>query len=97
MKIKEIHDELMELAKAKGFTVRKENGKFKSSNCVIHDQKLIILNKTTPVETAVKVLAKSLAAVDLSDTFIKPAVREAIDAESQLFPNEKEFNLVVNY
>jgi hypothetical protein len=97
MKIKQIHEELKNLANELGIKIRKENGSFKSGWCVINDNKLIIVNRNTPMETISAVIARCLAKHDIDNLFIKPAVRDYIDNEKQNIENVNEFSLEIDY
>ncbi len=97
MKPKELNEELLDLAKKAGIVIRKENGRFKSGYCVVNENKLIIINKTTPIERISGIVARTLALHNLDDIFVKPAVREFIESEAASAQKEKDFNLVINY
>lgn len=83
MKPEAINNELLALVKQLGYTVRREQGSFKSNSCILHNQKLILLNRTTTFETSNVILAQCLSQhTDFLDgIFLKPAVREIIDRE----------------
>lgn len=97
MKAKQIHEELNNLAKELGIKIRRESGKFRSGWCVVNDNKLILVNRTTPAETVAVVIARCLAQHDLDNQFVKPAVREFIEAERSNLETETNFNLEVKY
>ncbi len=97
MKPKELHKELLEIAKNLGVKVRKGDGKFRSGLCMVNDAPVIVINKTTPVEGAVSVIAKGLASLEIENIFIKPAVRDYIEREADLATGEKDFEFKVNY
>ena len=98
MKLKEIYEELLEIAKQAGIKVRKENGRFNSGSCLVKEEALIILNKTTTLETMSSVVAKSLSEFPIDNIYIKPAIREFIDREKALASiKEKNFSLEVEY
>ncbi len=81
MKADKLLDELMTLAKTLDYTVRRESGTFRGGACVVHDQRLIILNRNMPLEAAAVILARALCRVVPEDLFLKPAVREIVDRE----------------
>ncbi len=97
MKPKEMHKELLEIAKTLGVKVRKGDGKFRSGLCMVNDLPVIVINKTTPVEGAVSVIAKGLGSLDIDNIFIKPAVRDFIEGESVTALKEQDFEFKVNY
>lgn len=87
MKINDILDELIQIAKNNGIEVRKDNGNFKSGYCTINEQEVIILNKTQPVKNLAFMMANSIPTEVLSKTFIKPVIREFIDEQNSMFNN----------
>ena len=95
MKQKQLFDDLLELTKQTGITVRKEKGGFKSGYCIVNDNEVIVLNRSNSIETLVSAIAKSLAQRENVDFFIKPALREIIDKEKDLLNAEKNFSLNV--
>lgn len=97
MKITEIYEELVEIAKKLNITVRKENGKFKSGFCVVDDDKYIVVNRSTPIESTTAIIARTLLEQDIKDVYIKPAVREYIEKQKDLYIQESDFNLKVDY
>ena len=98
MKLKEIYAELLDIAKQAGIKVRRENGKFHSGSCLVKDEAVIVLNKTTTIETLSSVLAKSLSEFPIDNIYIKPAVREYIEREKAIAAiKEKNFSLEVEY
>ncbi len=80
MKLIEIQKELMELAKSLGISVRKEKGNFRSGFCLVNDKEVIVLNKTSTIESLVSVLAICLAKYS-DKLYIKPVLREFIEKE----------------
>lgn len=98
MKIKQIYEELNNLAKDLDIKIRKENGRFRSGWCVVNENKLIIVNKATPAETIAVIIARCIAAHDdIDNLFIKPAVREFIENEKANLRPDKQFSLEVKY
>jgi len=81
MKADKLLDELMALAKALDYNVRRESGTFRGGACVVHEQRLIILNRSMPLEAAAVILARALCRVTPDDQFMKPAIREIIERE----------------
>jgi len=82
MKSNQLYEQLTDLAKQLGITIRKERGNFKSGYCVLNEQNIIILNKTGSPEILAASLARSLSQFDLNKVYIKPALREYIEKES---------------
>ncbi|MCX6141181.1 MAG: hypothetical protein NTX15_10210 [Candidatus Kapabacteria bacterium] len=81
MKAEKLLEELMELAKTLDYNVRRESGTFRGGACVVHEQRLIILNRSMPLEAAAVILARALSRLIPDDQFMKPAVREIIERE----------------
>jgi hypothetical protein len=79
----EIISGLTELANNLGVTIRKEKGIYTEGICTVNDKKIILLNKNSPVERVIFVLARSLAEIGLDDLYIKPILREVIDSQMQ--------------
>jgi hypothetical protein len=82
MKADKILDELINLAKSMDYDVRRESGTFKGGACVVHDRRLILINRSMPLEAASVILARALAKIGVTDdSFLKPAVRDLLDRE----------------
>jgi hypothetical protein len=97
MKISQILEDLMDLAKKLGITVRKDKGTFKSGYCILNDQKLLLVNKSTTPETLSYALAKLLAEHPIDEMYLKPAVRDFIIKEKDAEIPGKKFELNVEY
>lgn len=93
MKINEIYSELLDAAKKAGVTVRKENGKFRSGNCLLNDKPVIVINKMASIEHTTRLIADMLSKQPIDNLFLKPAVREFIENES----NKIKENIDVNF
>ncbi len=81
MKADKLLEELMNLAKSLDYTVRRETGTFRGGACVVHDQRIIMINRSMPLEAAAVILARALCRLVPEDTFLKPAVRDIIERE----------------
>jgi hypothetical protein len=71
--------ELEQLLEQSGYTLRKERGSFRGADCIIEGDKLVMVNKNKPTEAQIGTIAKVLGQVDLSETYIKPAVRKELE------------------
>jgi hypothetical protein len=71
--------ELESVLEKSGYKLRKERGSFRGADCVIEGDKLVIVNKNKPIEAQLGTIAKFLGSVDLTDSFIKPAVRKELE------------------
>ncbi|MGM0505616.1 MAG: hypothetical protein ACQER4_00335 [Bacteroidota bacterium] len=78
MKSDTLNTHLEELCERAGYTIRKERGSFRGDSCLMQGDRLIVINKSRPVDTQNMILAKILREVELEDLYIKPAVRKAI-------------------
>lgn len=80
MKSDTLNTHLEEICELAGYTVRKERGSFRGDSCLIEGDRLIVINKSRPVDTQNMILAKILRAVEIENLYIKPAVRKEIRA-----------------
>lgn len=80
MKANKLIIELEELVEQAGYTIRKERGTFRGDHCVVEGDKLVVMNKNKPVEQQVGLLARVLHNKELEDIYIKPAVRQHLEA-----------------
>ena len=71
--------ELELLLEQAGYKLRKERGSFRGNDCLIEGEKLVMVNKNKPVESQVGTLARVLANIDLSNTYIKPAIKKELE------------------
>lgn len=90
MKADKLLEELMNLAKSLDYTVRRETGTFRGGACVVHDQRIIIINRSMPLEAAAVILARALCRLVPEDTFLKPAVRDIIERERAYVENHPD-------
>lgn len=81
MKADKLFEELQTLATALQFSVRRESGTFKGGACVVHEQSVIILNRSMPPEAAAVILARALCRYVPDEQPMKPAVRDIVDRE----------------
>lgn len=81
MKADKLLEELIALANAKEYNVRREVGTFRGGSCIIHDKRLILINRSMPVEAACVILARALVKLGVDNEFLKPAVRDIIERE----------------
>jgi len=87
MKIKEkefeeVLEELKAIADQLGASVRFEKGDFKGGYCIIHDQKVIVVNKMTNLQRKVMILSTALKELGVDDIYLTPRVREVIEEMS---------------
>ncbi|MEX0593531.1 MAG: hypothetical protein WD115_02055 [Balneolaceae bacterium] len=80
MKSETLNTHLEELCERAGYTIRKERGSFRGDSCLMQGDRLIVINKSRPVDTQNMILANILRDVEIEDLYIKPAVRKEIRA-----------------
>ena len=59
-------------------------GNFAGDYCLVDEDRYIVLNKNKPMEQRLKRLAVAFSQLDLSNIYIKPAVREMIENEREM-------------
>ncbi|MBM2815920.1 MAG: hypothetical protein HW421_2682 [Ignavibacteria bacterium] len=94
MKLSDLYEQLLELSKKLGVVVRKESGNFSSGYCIIHEQKVIVFNRSTTLETKSGVLARCLVSAGVDNIFVSPAIRDFIDKENS--KSRQEFHLDIS-
>ena len=87
MKIKEkefeqLIEELKSVADQLGASVRFEKGDFKGGYCIIHDKKVIVINKMTNLQRKVMILSTALKELGVDEIYLTPRVREVIEEMS---------------
>lgn len=97
MNLSEINKELLELAKSLGISIRKEKGNFRSGFCIVNEKEVLVLNKTSTIESLTSVLAICLSRYS-DKLYIKPAVRDFIEKEieNRSNKNTNEIQIEVN-
>lgn len=94
MKAKDLYNELFNIAKNGGITIRKEMGNFKSGYCLIEDKPIIILNKIASQEYQNRIIALGISYFNIDNQFITPKIREFIEREGSSYNiNLFEINL----
>lgn len=80
MKPNQIFEELSDIAKLLGYRIRRETGNFKSNNCIVKQEKMIILNKFTSIDHQNKTIAQAIKQENYDKIYIKPQIREYIES-----------------
>lgn len=80
MNTTQIVDELKQAAFQLGYEVRVEKGNFRGGQCAVDGDTIIMLNKRHLPETQLAVLAEALRDTPIDTVYLKPAVREALEA-----------------
>jgi hypothetical protein len=82
MKAEELVEELQEIARQIGVTVRFEKGDFEGGYCLLRDQRLVLINKRLMPSRKASLLALALQSIGLETIFLKPALRQYIEDEA---------------
>ncbi|NWG27771.1 MAG: hypothetical protein HXY48_04470 [Ignavibacteriaceae bacterium] len=87
MKIKEkefeeILQELKAVADQLGASIRFEKGDFKGGYCIVHDKKVIVINKMTNLQKKVMILSTALKELGVDSIYLSPRIREVIEEMS---------------
>jgi hypothetical protein len=87
MKIKEkefeeVLQELRAVADQLGASVRFEKGDFKGGYCIIHDKKVIVINKITNLQKKIMILSTALKELGVDSIYLTPRIREIIEEMS---------------
>ena len=77
----ELFEELKALASELGIKLRFEHGDFEGGYCLLREEKMLVLNRRQTVPKKIRTLALGLTEYGIEGTFIRPALREAIDDE----------------
>jgi hypothetical protein len=82
MKHEEMIQELLDVARQLGISVRFDQGNFEGGYCILRTQQLLLVNRRLQPARKASVLAKALREIGLDTVFVKPAVRAYIDDEA---------------
>ena len=74
-----IYNEFEQLSEKLGVKILKGKGDFEGVSCVIHNEKVIVINKMKPLEQRLNILAKSFMEYNLDDIYLVPALRSFIE------------------
>jgi len=75
MKAEEVIEELQDVARQIGVTVRFEKGDFEGGFCVLREQRLVLVNRRLTPTRKASLLALALQNIGLDTVFFKPAIR----------------------
>ena len=81
MKPSTIYQEFEKLAESLEVKIIQEKGNFKGGYCLLEKEKVIVINKLKPLEQRIKALARAFSRLDISNIYMKPAIRDIIDSE----------------
>ena len=83
MKPNKLFQELEDIAETLNIKIIQEKGNFEGGYCLLEKEKIIIINKLKPIEQRIQALTKAFSRLDLSQIYLKPAIREIIESELQ--------------
>ena len=81
MKPSTIYQEFEKLAESLEVKIIQEKGNFKGGYCLLEKEKVIVINKLKPMEQRIKDLPLAFSRLDISNIYMKPAIREIIASE----------------
>ena len=84
MKNKDLLAEFHLLAEKLEIKILNGRGDFLGGSCIVNNEKVIVINKSKPIEQILNTLASCFNEYDLNDVFLLPALREYIDSVNKL-------------
>ena len=84
MKNEKLYAEFEDLAQRLGLKILKGKGDFLGGSCIVNNEKVIVINKSKPIEQRLNTLASCFNDYDLEDVFLLPALREYIEGVNKL-------------
>ena len=81
MKKNKVLEEFEILSEQLGFKVINGRGSFSGDSCTIKEEKFIVINKNKPIEQKIKRFAQVFAKLNLTNIYLKPAIRELVNQE----------------
>ena len=81
MKKIKIVEEFEILSNQMGYKVINGKGSFSGDSCLVDQKKYIVINKNKPIEQKIKRFANIFSKIDLSNIYLKPAIRELVNKE----------------
>lgn len=81
MKHDELIEELHDIARQLGVTIRYERGDFEGGYCILKEQKLLLVNRRLMPQRRASVLATAMHEIGLDNVYLKPALRGYIEDE----------------
>lgn len=80
MRITQVVNELESVLGQLGVRVRRDKGNFRGGSCIVSGENVLLLNKHHSHEIQLGVMTECLRGLPIDNVFIKPAVREALEA-----------------
>lgn len=62
---KNTQEKLQAILRAQDYTIRFEKGNFKGGYCIVHHQKLIVINKFHPLESKINTLQEIIKTLEI--------------------------------
>jgi hypothetical protein len=84
----EIVNELEEIVRSLGLTVRYEKGDFRGGDCILHDRSLVVMNKKTSPQQRITLLSRVVGLYGGENQFLKPLIRQIVDEEMTKYKEE---------
>ena len=84
MKNKDLLEEFHLLAEKLEIKILKGKGDFLGGSCTVNNEKVIVINKSKPIEQRLNTLANCFNQYDLEGVFLLPALRDYIDSVNKL-------------
>ncbi|MBC8257018.1 MAG: hypothetical protein H8E85_06885 [Candidatus Marinimicrobia bacterium] len=81
MKPAKMFQEFEQLAESLEVKIIQEKGNFKGGYCLLEKEKVIVINKLKPLEQRIRALAEAFSRLDISNIYMKPAIRDIIASE----------------
>ena len=79
MKKNKLYEEFEILAEKLGLKILNGKGSFDGGICIVNEKKVIVLNKTKPIEQRLRVLANIFLEFNLEKIYLVPALRAYIE------------------
>ena len=79
MKRTEVFERLLEVARSLFDRVEYTNGDFRGGTATVRGEHCLYLNKSAGLDTNLKLLASTLAGMNLDERYLLPAIRETIE------------------
>lgn len=74
-----IIEDLIEVFKELGYSVRIEKGMFKGGFCLLREEKTFLLNRNLEQDRKISILAKNISEIGADGIFLKPNIRDIVD------------------
>jgi hypothetical protein len=82
MKAEDLLEELQDVARQIGVTIRFEKGDFEGGFCILRDQRLVLINRRLMPSRKASLLALALQNIGLEAVYLKPVIRQYIEDEA---------------